>query len=270
MIFRSLRHLLPNGRAWRVTIDKQLRKFFEGLANSNEAAREFIDSVWSDIFPQKTRVITAWEQEFGLPATALSVQERRDRLAATWAAQGGQDPAYIQRTLRANGFNVYIHEWWQPGTEPAVGVFETATPRNPLMWLRREFTGIVLLVECGEPLAQCGEAFAQAGNSLNPRGYPLVNKVTRTERDIIPLCGEALAQCGEAAAIAGNYTEFIERIVNYTVPQDPQYWPYFLYIGAETFGELASVESSRKDEFERLSLKICPAQQWLGILVEYS
>jgi len=270
MLFRSLRHLLPSGRAWRVTVDKNLRRLFEGLGASADAARLFVDKVWGDLLPQSTRNLPGWEDQFALQDTGLTEQERRDRLAATWRAQGGQDPFYIQNTLQANGFDVYVHEWWQPGTEAPIGVSAAATPRNPLMWLRREFTGIVLLVECGEPLAQCGEEFAQAGNSINPRGYPLVNKVTRTERDIIPLCGEPLAQCGEPSALAGNYFQFRETVINYTVPQGSQYWPYFLYIGAETFGELASVESSRRDEFERLCLKICPAQQWLGILVEYS
>lgn len=269
MFLRVFRHLLPNARAWRAVLDKRLRQLFVGLSASAGEAREFIDDIWSDIWPDKTRELSEWEQQFALPRVGLTEQERRDRLAATWKAIGGQDPRYIEDTLRARGFDVYVHEWWEPGTEPAIGSATCATARNPIQWIRREFTETTILVECGEPLAACGEEFAQAGNSLNPRGYPLVNKIIETVPDIEPLCGEELAACGEDLALCGNYFGFREDRKPYIVPNDPEKWPYFLYIGAETFGNIAQVDPSRRDEFEDLCLKICPAQQWLGILVEY-
>lgn len=271
MIFlRIFKHLLPRARAWRITIDKTLRRFFEGLAEVNNEIKLFLDRVWLDIFPDTTEDIPGWERQFGLVDTGLTEQQRRDRLDAAWKALGGQSPKYIQDTLRANGFDVYVYEWWEPGTEPAVGVQACATPRNPIMYLRREYTGAVLLVECGEPLAQCGESFAQAGNSVEPRGYPLVNKVYRTVRDVIVLCGEAVAEAGEPDALAGNYFAFREELREYIVPNTPELWPYFLYIGGPSFGAIAKIDSKRRDEFEALCLKICPAQQWLGMLVEYS
>ena len=266
---RVIKHLLPRARAWRITVDKKLRQFFEGLAQSGDAVKTFFDGVWSDIFPETTGGISAWEQQFGLRDTGLTEQQRRDRLTATWRALGGQDPDYIQETLRNNGFDVYIHEWWEPGTEPTPGVKTCATPRNPLQWLRREFTKIDLLVECGEPTALCGEPFAESGNSLNPLGYPLVNKVFETVPDILPLCGESIAEAGEPDALCGNYVAFRDTLREYIVPRDPAKWPYFLYIGGEALDTLAQVDPKRKDEFEALCLKICPAQQWLGILVEF-
>lgn len=269
MLFRVLRHLLPSGRAWRLTVDKNLRRLFEGLAAGLTDSRVFVDQVYRDLFPRDTRELTAWEDQFALPDTGLSEQQRRDRLAATWKAVGGQDPRYIQDTLRGRGFDVYVHEWWQPGTEPAIGSHACAVPRNPLTVLRREFTGVTIFVECGEPRAACGEDFAQAGNTLNPIGYPLVNKVLRTIPDFVTLCGEELAACGEELAACGNYVGYREEVRTYIVPLDPAKWPYFLYIGGQTFGDIAQVEPERRDEFEALCLKICPAQQWLGILVEY-
>lgn len=269
MFLRIFKHLLPNARAWRVTVDKKLRQFFEGLSGVGSDVKTFFDEVWLDIFPQTTRELNNWEQQFGLRDTGITEQERRDRLDATWKALGGQDPRYIQDTLQANGFDVYVHEWWEPGSEPVPGVKQCVTPRNPLMWLRREFIEVSLLVECGEPSALCGEPFAEAGNSLNPRGYPLVNKIFETIPDILPLCGEAVAEAGEPEALCGNYFEFRGIQREYIVPNDPAKWPYFLYIGGETFGTIAQVDPKRRDEFEALCLKICPAQQWLGILVEY-
>lgn len=269
MWLRIFKHLLPHAKAWRITIDKTLREFFNGLTTTGSDVKDFIDGVWLDIFPEDTRELSEWEQQWGLRDAGLTTQERRDRLDATWKALGGQDPKYIQDTLRNNGFDVYVHEWWAPGTEPAVGVRAQATVRSPLLYIRRQYTETYSGVECGEALAECGESFALAGNGVEPRGYPLVNRIFRTQPDIEPLCGEALAEAGESIATCGSYTTFRTDYQNYIVPSNTAYWPYFLYIGAADINDIAQVDPKRRDEFEELCLKICPAQQWLGILVEY-
>ena len=267
---RIFKHLLPLGKAWRLTVSKTLRRFFEGLSRApGPSVKLFIDQVWQDILPGTTRELSTWERQWGLLDTGLAEQGRRDRLTATWRALGGQDPRYIEDTLRANGFDVYVHEWWAPGSEPAPGVKACVNPRSPILYLRREFTGRVPGVECGEALAACGEAFAEAGNGVEPRGYPLVNRVLKTVPDLLPLCGEELAACGEDLAQAGNYDNFRTEYQNYIVPLDADKWPYFLYIGAADINDIAQVDPKRREEFETLCLKICPAQQWLGILVEY-
>lgn len=270
MFFRIFQHLLPNAKAWRLTIDKYLRRFFQGLTGIGTDVNLFYDNIYNDINPQTTRELDRWDKQFGLRDTGLTEQERRDRLDATWKALGGQDPRYIQDTLQAAGFDVYVHQWWEPGTEAVVGVKSCATPRNPLMWLRRQYTSINTLVECGEELAECGEELAECGNSLDPTGYPLVNKIFITTPDVLPVCGEELAECGEELAECGNYDVFREDLRNYIIPLDPLKWPYFLYIGGSTFGTLTQIDPKRKNEFETLCLKICPTQQWLGILVEYT
>lgn len=259
---RIFKHLLPNARAWRITVDKKLRQFFDGLSGAGNSVKLFFDNVWLDIFPQTTRELDDWETQWGLRDTGLTEQERRDRLDATWKALGGQDPRYIQDTLQANGFDVYVHEWWEPDTNPPV-------VRNPLLHIRRGSGLPSFVVECGMPLAQCGEPSAEAGAGIGPTGYPLVNKIFITAPDILPLCGEAIAEAGEPDALCGNYFQFRFELREYIVPADPNTWPYFLYIGGETFGDLAQVDPKRKDEFEALCLKICPAQQWLGIIVEF-
>jgi len=270
MFLRIFKHLLPNARAWRLTVEKQLREFFDGLTIPlGDNTKLFFDNIWLDIFPETTREITAWEKQFGLRDTGINEQERRDRLAATWQYLGGQDPRFIQDNLQANGFDVYVHQWWIPGTEASIGIKSCATPRSPLAVLRREFTNIDLLVECGEANIECGEAFAECGNRLEPSGYPLVNKILQTIPDLFTLCDEAFAECGEIEASCGNYSTFRNSFVEYIVPNDSSKWPYFIYIGDETFGDLAPIDPKRKNEFETLCLKICPTQQWLGILVEY-
>jgi len=74
--------------------------------------------------------------------------------------------------------------------------------------------------------------------------------------------GGALAQDG------GAVVNFALR--EYIIPNDPTKWPFFLYIGGENFPDQATVPQARRDEFEDLCLKICPTEQWLGILVTYN
>lgn len=264
------KHLLPKARAWRLAAGKQITEFFEGLVGLAEDFILFIDLIWLDIFPQTTRELDAWEDQWGLSAGTLTDQERRDRLDATWKALGGQDPRYIQDTLQAAGFNVFLHKWWEPGTEPALGVLTCATPRNPHLYLAESNVNPPAIAACGEALALCGEAVAEAGNTYDPQGFALVNKVGATEPDVEPLAGELVAQCGEADALCGNFVNFTFRQKIYQIPADAGKWPYFLYIGGATFPDQASIPASRRDEFEDLCLKICPLQQWLGILVNFT
>lgn len=230
------KHLLPRARAWRITIDKQLRQFFDGLSGIGSDVKDFLDGVWTDIDPQETRELDAWETQFALPDSSLTEQERRDRLEATWQATGGQSPRYIQDTLQDAGFDVYVHDWWVPGSEPAVNVKQCVTPRDPT----------ALLI---------------------PPNYPLVNKIFESRRITIVQAGEAIAQAGEPLALAGNFLSYTEQRKIYEVPTDPDKWPYFMYIGGEVFGTFANVDTNRYSEFEDLCLKICPCQLWIGLFI---
>jgi len=221
----------------------------------------FLDQVWGDVFPQTTRELAAWENQFGLIASDLTEQEQRDRLAAAWQAVGGQSPSYIQGVLRSNGFDVYIHEFWEiPKTYPP-------TIRSPLLVLESGLTNYV--VEAGEPLAECGEPTATAGAAIELPGYALVNKVAEPSPDIVVVAGDRDAIAGEPEALAGNYVglKFNEKF--YVIPTDPTTFPHYIYIGGETFPDVATIAAERREEFETLCLKICPTEKWLGILVEY-
>jgi len=253
------KHLLPRGKAWQITVDKFLRQFFDGLKELPADVQDYVDLVYYDLFPQTTRELNAWEYQWGLPDTGLTEQERRDRLEATWAAIGGQDPRYIQDTLQAAGFGVYIHEWWVPASSPVEA-------RNPLNWL------IGIACECDEDIAECGEDGAACGERTPVGEHPswLVNKVDLAENDWTIRCEEALAEAGESGAQCGEYDGYKIERKTYTIPEDPDTWPYFLYFGGAVFGESAIVLNDRKEEFENLLLKVCPTQQWIGLFVNYT
>lgn len=504
MFLNIFKHLLPDARAWRLVPEKFLRKFFSGLANSDIAVgvKLFFDEIFTDIDPVYTRELQAWENQFGLTDTGLTEPERRDRLAATWQAVGGQDPRYIQDTLQAAGFPVYIHEWWNElivsgdvgtldvstavynnnflnvvtqdtdpqgiainnvggrvymvgnlndfvyqynlfksfdlssglysgksldvGTEivtlrhiavsndeariyaggvssffevhqynattpgdldtasysglmfdvsTEIGAFRgmTINPDETRMYVMNGSDSKIYQYNIADPgdistavysllsspaitedtaqrviyisddetrlyllgtgdvvyqydmtagdistLSYSGNSFDVSTEDTVPLGMcfnPLESKMFITgnfndkifEYDLAstpgtdtkvivkpPLprnpfsvlvgggtiylneCGEALAQCGELLAECGERASAPGYpLVNkdgsvYNITVDPLTWPYYLYIGGEIFGETATVDANRKDEFEDLCLKICPAQQWLGIIVTYT
>ena len=270
MFLRIFKHLLPNAHAWHLMVDKQLRQFFEGLTTPlGDDSKSFFDNIWLDIFPGTTRDIHGWENQFGLPDTLTDEQEQRDRIDAAWKALGGQSPRYIQDTLQAAGFDVYVHEWWVPGSEAAVDVKAAATPKDPFIYLNDGLQPLQYFSLDGGADMQDGDlAVAMDGASVQPSGYPLVNKILIPTDDII---GDGSAQMfdgGINAQDGGILTIYSSKL--YEIPADPTKYPYFLYIGGATFPDHANVPVSRRNEFETLCLKICPAQQWLGILVDYS
>lgn len=274
MFLRLFKHLLPNARAWRLIVDKQLREFFQGLGNSlGDPTKLFFDEIWTDIDPQQTRELDAWEKQFGLPTSGLTEQQRRDRLDAAWKAKGGQSPRYIQDTLQAAGFNVYVHEWWVPGSEPAVGVLGSATARVPSTYLNDNVSDLDYLSADGAPDMQDGDlALAMDGATLQPTGYPLVNKIFIFDPDYLAQDGGPDMQDGDLAiGMDGGLGPFGQyTLKKYVIEPIPDTYAYFLYIGGLTFPDHATVSGSRKNEFETLCLKICPAQQWLGMLIDYS
>ncbi len=225
---RIFEHLLPDAAAWRLRAGKAIRAFFEGLTGAPADVRDFIDLVHEDLFPSTTRFLPEWERQFALSGVG-SDADRRQQLSAAWQASGGQSPRYLQDVLQAAGFDLYVHECWDPGATPRA-------PYDPRLYTTEPVVGTV---QCGEALAQCGETTAQCNGFLvNDPGY-LVNL------NLTPIAPPP-------------------------VPDDSARWPFFIYIGAESFPNLANVPASRRAELEQLLLRICPAQQWIVTLINWT
>jgi len=274
MFLNTFKHLLPHGaRAWKLTINKKLRQFFDGLALGVPTDfKSFVDLVFFDAFPATTRELELWEQQFNLASNAtLTEQERRDRLDGAWKAKGGQSPRYIQDTLQAAGFDVYVHEWWVPGTEPVLNVNTQATARDPFDYLTDANGAQLVISSDNNPDMQDGDALAQDGSTTMPTGYPLVNKYDVLDPQFIG-DGALDMQDGDALAQDGSVglSNLIYKPKEYTIPMDATKYPFFLYIGASTFPLHATIPTSRRNEFESLCLKICPTHLWLGMLIDYS
>lgn len=270
---RVYQRLLPRARAfffWQS--GSQLRQFFEGLAGLPADARAFVDQMWSITRPAETDQLPGWEEEFALPDSGLTEADRRTRLAAAWAATGGQSPRYLQDVVQSNGFNVFVHEWW---ALPVLG--GDPTPRNPNTFLS-DSDGPALISLCGEADVRCGEEDARCGQTADPLGYLLVNKIRTSVTQVLG-CGDTELACSDKDpfedpvqnfAFCGQPLSTIFGAVPYAIPSDPDLWRYFTYWGGQTFPDQGAVDPLRRDEFEDLLLKLNPGQQWLGVLVDYT
>lgn len=226
----TLRHLLPKSEAFRAAAGRIISKFWDGCAGALDQVRLWIVMVLLDLYPSSTREIEQWEIHFGIPHDpSLSASMRRAMLAAEWRATGGQSPKYIQDVLHEAMLPVYIHEWWEPGGPPYVA-------RDP-----RDYTV-----------------------------QPLLGYFQCSEDDDI-LCGDFDAQCNDWLANDPGYWDNKTLSVGAPppVPDDPDYWPYFLYVGGETFPEEAILAPADRARFERLIQKLKPAQQWIVALIQY-
>lgn len=293
LFFRIYEHVLPRAQAWRVVIEKQLRDFFEGLTGAPEDYKSWLDMIWLDIFPETTREIPEWENQWGILPGNNDETTRKQNLVSAWQAAGGQSPGYIQDTLRNAGFtNVYVYDPWffALGDNDAIMCGDPlalcgepdalcGNPgtirkfiRNPNTYITDPLTPPLYIVECGEPDALCGETDVFCGDTTSIPGKLLVNKIIASQIFYIDaiLCGEPIAQCGEPDAICGENDGFDFVLKQYIIPDDEDTWPYFWYISGENFGDIIDIDASRKNEFETLILKIKPTHTWVGLLVNYT
>jgi hypothetical protein len=233
-MFRTIQHLLPRALAWSTTIAKRLRQYLEGLGAFGADVATFVDLVYLDVLPVTTRELVTWEKQFALGGGG-SEAERRAKLEAAWSLQGGQSPDYLQRTLHAAGFTtVFVHEWWTAPGPPWIA-------RDPRDYISQPLIG---LYQCeGTTPWECFD----------------------------PAPGEQLApHCDNTAASDPGYLVNLDltRRAPPPVPDDPAFWPYFLYLAGETFPDVAPVPASRVAELKELILRIAPAQQWIVLIID--
>ena len=233
LFFRQFQHLLPSGKAWSLVADKTIRKFFIGLSGTFSDARDYVDDVWADMHPDTTSELAEWENQFGLPRAATDT-DRRANIKAAWAATGGQSPSYMQGVLQAAGFDVYVHDWWSSGPAPYVA-------RDP-----RSYTTIPTV---GDDLCSALPSQPQCTGDLTA----------------------AQPQCSGLLANNPRYlvNDTLNRLPPPLIPGDSSTWPYFLYIGTETFGGDAVVDEDRRTEFEALALKLSPNHVWIVLMIDY-
>lgn len=141
---KIFRLLLPFGRAWNILLSNFFQKVVRGIMLTAERISIYFVAIKNDVFPNTTRDIALWEEQFALPtADGLTEQERRDRIAARWSAQGGQSPTYIEDVLASLGiiakvyenFNLYPNRFGSGRTFGDGGTFSNGTAIDPRSFL---------------------------------------------------------------------------------------------------------------------------------------
>ena len=221
--FRVTEKLLPRTGIFFLVVDRTLRKFFEGLSDKPATIREHIAGIVADAFPRTTERQADHSLQLGSPVTLSNAA-----LEAEFAAAGGQSPGYFQSIIQAAGFDLYVHEWWVPGSDPVKA-------RNPLDYLYTD------------------------------SARQLVNDISSAEIKWRFQCGDG-SQCQNFPASAEQYPirmgmndGYLFRAKEYAFPTDPsEYYSYF-YLGGMTFPDAGCVDPARLKELERLIYKYKPA-----------
>lgn len=117
--FKSLKLLLPSGKAFDITHNTTVRKFISGLSHLPDNVKKETELVYMDLFPESTRAIEEWEKQFSVLFADLQYGDtRRGILSALWKANvGGQDLKYLQSVLQS--------------VSPKIKVFENIPFKNP-------------------------------------------------------------------------------------------------------------------------------------------
>lgn len=110
--FKSLKLLLPSGKAFDITQNSTVRRFFKGLSYLPEDVKRENELVFLDLFPETTRALEEWENQFSVLFADLQYGEtRRGILKALWQVNiGGQDLKYLQGVLQNINKNIQVFE----------------------------------------------------------------------------------------------------------------------------------------------------------------
>ena len=64
--FKSLKLLLPSGKAFDITQNSTVRRFFKGLSYLPEDVKRENELVFLDLFPETIRALEEWENQFSV------------------------------------------------------------------------------------------------------------------------------------------------------------------------------------------------------------
>ncbi len=255
-LYTTFKHLFPKALAWLFPFDGFLRKYIDGLSETPADIRDFADNVYRDIFPQTTREIELWEEQFNITSTGTE-QQRRDNIAARWIAQGGQGKDYLESIIHGAGFTtVFLHEWF---TKTDTGFIT----KNPNFYLQGP-TGI-FINQTGRTRSQTGRPKAQT-NAESPQPTLFVNQTGRTRSQT----GRPRAQTN-GAIVQGDGTLLVNKGpgIIYPIPQNLDDFREMIYVAGEIFPDFVNILLSQKDEFERLLLRYLPYSYWIGELINF-
>ncbi len=252
LFFRAFQHLLPDALAWRIrrgvtgwTIGDGSLIGDPGLLIGGAVGGRDIDKFFNglaDFLSQPRDFIDEVYRDL-FAASTRELDEWELQFGLTRAVQEADRRANVDAAWKSRGGQSprYLQDVVRAaGFDVYIHDWWSSGPAPYVAHDPRIYTNVPTFgtVQCGEPLALCGDPDALCDIFLaNEPGY-LVNS---------------------------NLTPYAPP----PVPSDPDTWPFFIYWGGATFGVVADVDLARRQEFERLLLKLCPAHCWIVTLVNY-
>lgn len=183
--------------------------------------RAYIAQTIADTFPRTSERLADHSTQIGSP-----VELSREAIQSEVAANGAQSPGEFQSIIQAAGFDLYVHEWWIPGTVPPV-------VRNP--------------GDLGQPF----------------RVY--VTGVTQAQKKYKHQCTAIGAGMAQATTtpwryLAGAYDGYLYRLKQYQGPANDAERTRYFYLGGQTFPDPGTVALDSLPELDRLIYKYKPAR----------
>jgi uncharacterized protein YmfQ (DUF2313 family) len=104
-----LQQLLPRGIAWNRRAISSMTEFLKIFGNALSTIGTEINKILLDTHPSKSTYMQAeWESELGLsPYSGDTIATRNERIAAAYAATGGQSIYYFYSIAEKLGYNRY-------------------------------------------------------------------------------------------------------------------------------------------------------------------
>lgn len=281
----NLKRFLPSGKAFGRMIDP----VSDALSGEFQRVSGSAKSLIADFLPSSTSNLVAWESQFNLRSDGLSEQERRDKLAAAWSSLGGSlSPSAIQAALQSVGFDVYVHEWWEPDSYPPAarvpretmgyypnGRTDEARESSVVRMGYHLKSGAYNGIGTGVMGSQALMAVTSSGSGVTLGSKNLgENEISDTNTQVSGIVivndileyREARVSYGDSQYGSGFYGEsnrggFTKKI--YDIPTDTKQFPYTFYICGKVYGEAATVDSSKLEYFVSLVRQISPLNQYV-------
>ncbi|WP_432633365.1 putative phage tail protein [Brachyspira sp.] len=262
--FELIKKLLPKSKLWKLLDTKYLNKFFRALTSLFDDVRKYIDSIYLDLFPDSTRSLELWEEQYAIINPDKSEEIRRNTIAMRWKDKGGQSAYYMQKILQENGFDVFVYEN-NPITDPnsfldndddqnqviVNGFVPRVTEIRNVLICCQDVPREALVYCSADGKWFCGNEEAISGYYKNDAG--------------------AKWFCGNDRAVCGYFENYIEFESEDDIPTNEKYFPFCFFVGGkverDASGRItkmlaASIPFERLDYFRRLILSLKPAQTW--------
>lgn len=253
-IVRLIRQLYPKSRIYKLPENTFWFRLEKAEAASKARAYDDALSTLDSILPDNSNFTaddaTDWERRLGLisnPSLSLDIRKAaiKRKINHPGTIKARQHYLYVQGQLQSAGFNVWIHE---NRFADGYGDYVTTPPEGFI-----DIDGLGELNEFELDEIELGDA-----TTVFPELFNFA------ELDTFDLGGSDL-----------NGVEYLLKIVNSIDPDSDAFFDVgdnyrsTFFIGGETPGTFADVDSSRETEFRQLVLKLKPTQTVGYLLINY-